>query len=80
MLRWTSGVEIPHIQGQRNPSKMVGTGVAVRSYPMSKGKGEPQQDSRKGDFVLGSNPIPARDAKRVQTNLVYTRTQGPHRH
>ena len=28
---------------------------------------------------LESNPIPTRDAKRVQTNLVYIRTQGPHR-
>ena len=32
--------EIPHIQGQRNPSKTVGAGVAVRRYPMFKGKGE----------------------------------------
>ena len=33
-------MEIPHIQGQRNSSKTVGTGVAVRRYPTSKGKGE----------------------------------------
>ena len=31
---------MPHVQGQRNPSKMVGTAAAVRSYPTSKGKGE----------------------------------------
>ena len=31
--------EQPHIQGQGKPSKMVGTEVAVRRYPMSKGKG-----------------------------------------
>ena len=32
--------EIPHIQGQRNPSKTLGTAVTVRRYPTSKGKGE----------------------------------------
>ena len=31
---------MPHVQGQRNPSKMVGTGVAVRRQTTSKGKGE----------------------------------------
>ena len=30
-------------------------------------------------LCLESNPIPARDAQRVQTNLVCTRTQRPHR-
>ena len=28
---------------------------------------------------LESNPVPARGAQRAQTNLVHTRTQGPHR-
>ena len=28
---------------------------------------------------LELNPVPARDAQRDQTNLVHTRTQGPHR-
>ena len=28
---------------------------------------------------LESNPIPARDAQRAQTNLMHTRTQRPHR-
>ena len=37
---WRGQEEIPHIHGQRNPSKMVGTGAAVRRYPSSKGKGE----------------------------------------
>ena len=32
--------EIPHFQGQRNPSKTVGAGVAVRRYLTTKGKGE----------------------------------------
>ena len=40
VLRWIGRVEIPHVQGQRNPSNTGGTGVAVRRYPMSKGKGE----------------------------------------
>ena len=33
VLHWTSHVEIPFVQGQRKPSKMVGTGAAVRRYP-----------------------------------------------
>ena len=45
VLCWTNRVEIPHVQGQRNPSKMVGAGAAVRRYPMSKSKREaPEQD------------------------------------
>ena len=32
--------QIPHIQGQRSPSKTGGTGAAVRREPTSKGKGE----------------------------------------
>ena len=39
-LHWTSLEEIPQVQGQRNPSKTVGPGAAVRRYPLSKGKGE----------------------------------------
>ena len=37
---WIGPVDIPHVQGQRNPSKKVGTGMAVRRYPTSKDKGE----------------------------------------
>ena len=33
VLHWTSRVKIPHVQGQRKPSKTVGTGAAVRKYP-----------------------------------------------
>ena len=55
-LHCTSHVEIPNVQGQKNPSKMVGTGVAVRRHPMSKGKGETQQDARRGEFVFRINP------------------------
>ena len=39
-LCWSSRKEISHVQGQRNPSKMVSIGAAVRRYPTSKGKGE----------------------------------------
>ena len=54
---WSDCEEIPHVQGQKSPSKMV-EGVKSCSE---------------------SNPIPARDAQRAQTNLVHTRTQKPHR-
>ena len=40
VLCGSSCEEIPHIQGQRNPIKMVGAGAAVRRYAMSKGKEE----------------------------------------
>ena len=56
-LHWSDFEEIPHVQSQRSPSKMVG---GANSH-------------------LEANPIPARDAKRAQTNLVHTRTQGLHR-
>ena len=39
-LSWSRCEEIPHIQSQRNPSKKVGTGAAVRRCPRPKGKGE----------------------------------------
>ena len=40
-LCWRSCEEIPHVQGQRNPSKMVGAGAAMRRYCTSKGKEAP---------------------------------------
>ena len=81
--------QIPHIQGQRSPSKTGGTGAAVRREPTSKGKGEAPADGRRAKekpqqmvggakLHLESNPIPARDAQRAQTNRVCTRTRGPH--
>ena len=78
-VRSSSREEIPHVQGQRNPSKMVGTGAAVRRYPMSKGKGEAPARLEGTNSRLESNPIPTRDAKRAQTNHVHSRTQGPYR-
>ena len=41
-IRSSSREEIPHVQGQRSPSKMVGAGAAVGRYPMSKEKEKPQ--------------------------------------
>ena len=42
-IRSSGHEEIPHIQGQRNPSKTAGAGVTVRRYPTSKGEGEPPE-------------------------------------
>ena len=39
----------------------------IKSYPMSKGKGEPQQVGRGAKLHLESNPIPTRGAWRAQT-------------
>ena len=82
-LCWTGLEKIPHVQGQRNPSKTVGTGAAVRRFSShSKGEGQRRSPSKMIGGVnshLESNPIPARDIQRAQTNLVHTRTQEPHR-
>lgn len=62
--------EIAHVQGQRNPSKMVGAGVAVRrcsGCPREKEK--PQQDEG-ANLYSESNPILARFK-----NLGCTRTR-----
>ena len=58
---------------------MVGAGVAVRRTPSPRAKEEPQEDGRRVNLHLESNPIPTRDAQRAQTNLVCTLTQEPHR-
>ena len=60
-LRWTGCEEIPHVQDQRNPSKTVGAEVAVRRYPISKGKGDAldgrkMQDGRRGKFAFRIKP------------------------
>ena len=55
-LRWTSCVEIPQVQGQRNPSEMVGAGAAVRRYSTCKGKGEAPASSRRGESVFRIKP------------------------
>ena len=77
--------EIPHIQGQRNPSKMVGTGAAAvwcwsNFEEMSHIQGQRRSPSKMVGEVkshLESNSIPARDAQRAQIYLVCTRTQTP---
>ena len=73
--------EIPHLQWQRSPSKMVGTG-AVAAWCWNKGEAKrrsPDKMARGAKSRLESNSIPTRDALRAQTNLVHTRTQKPHR-
>ena len=66
---------------------MVGIGVAA-AWPwrdfevMPHTQGQRRSLSKMvggANSCLKSNPIPARDAKRAQTNLVHTRAQGPHR-
>ena len=80
MWCWSSYEEIHHNQGQRKPSKIVGTGAAVRRYPMPKSKGEaPARWGGEANSCLESNPNPAGDTQRAQTNLVCTRNQGPYR-
>ena len=51
---------------------------AVRRYPSPKGKGEGPARGRRDEFEFRIKPH-SRDAQRVQTNLVDTKTQGPHR-
>ena len=78
-LCWSGCEEIPHVQGQRNPSKVVGSGAAVR-IPHAQGqRRSPNKIVGGANWHLESNPISPRDAQRAQTNLVCTRTQGPHR-
>ena len=50
-----------------------------KDTPHPRAKEKPQQDSRGAKPQLESNPIPARDAQRAQTNLVCTTTQTPRR-
>ena len=50
-----------------------------KDAPCPSTKEKPQQDGRKGETALKSNPTLARDAQRAHTNLVHTRTQRPHR-
>ena len=84
---WRDCEEIPHVQRQRSPSKKVGTGVAAAHHwrgfeeiPHVQGKRRsPSKTVGGAKLHLESNPIPARDAQRAQTNPVNTRTQEPHR-
>ena len=82
---WSDCEEIPHVQGQRrSPSKMIGTGAVAawcwrdfEEIPHVQGqRRRPSNMVGGAKSCLESNPIPARDIQRVQTNLVHTRTQG----
>ena len=46
----------PPLQGQKNPSKMVGTGTAVRRYPTSKGKREAPARKQEQRFAFRIKP------------------------
>ena len=79
--------EIPHVQGQKSPSKMVGTGT-VAAWCWSDCEELPHiQEQRRSPSKMGggsnlhlkSNLIATRNAQRAQTNLVFTRTQRLHR-
>ena len=66
---------------------MVGAGAAAAQHWSSCEKiahvqgqrGKPSKTVGGASSRLESNPIPARDAQRAQTNLVCTSTQRPHR-
>ena len=74
--------ETHHVQGQRNPSKMVGAGAAAtRPWSGCEERPHTQGQRRSPSSKVGgvnshleSNPMPARDALRAQANLMCTRT------
>ena len=86
-LCWSGRDRVPRIQGQRNLSKTEGAGMAAvwcssscEKIPQLQGQRRcPSKRVGGANSHLESNPIPVRDAQRAQTNLVRTRTQGPHR-
>ena len=47
-----------------------------KQYPMSKSKGEVQQDDRRGAIVVKIKSQTCREAWRAQQTLVCTRTEG----
>ena len=79
--------EIPHVQGQRSPSKRVGDGVVAAQLSNNCKEIPHVQEQRRSPSktvggtksCLKSNPILARNAQRAQPNLVCTKTQRPHR-
>ena len=80
VLCWSSPEEIFLIQGQRNPNKTVGAGVGCEEIPQVQGqRRSPSKMVGGANSRLEANSISVREAKRAQTNLVRTRTQGPHR-
>ena len=81
--RWSGCEEIPHVQGERSPSKMVGTGAVTlpcwsNFEEISHVQGQRRSPSKMAGGAkshLESNPISTRDAQRAQTYLELTRTQ-----
>ena len=86
-LCWSGRDRVPCIQGQRNPSKTEGARMVAawcssscEKIPQIQGQRRcPSKRVGGANSHLESNPIPARDAQRAQTNLLHTRTQGPYR-
>ena len=84
---WSDYEEIPHVRGQRSPSKILGTEAAAAQLWSNFGEIPHVQGQRiRPSKMVGgakshleSNPIPATDTQRAQTNLVHTRPQRPHR-
>ena len=77
MWRWSSYEEIHHNQGQRKPSKMVGTGAAVRRYPIPKGKGEAPARWGGGVHVYNQTPILLRTLRGLKQTLCAPGTRDP---
>ena len=85
--RWSDCKEITHVQRQRSPSKMVGTGtVAAQCWSNFEEIPHVQGQRRSPSKMVGGtksrlepNPLPSRDTQRAQTYLVHTRSQRPHR-
>ena len=91
---WSDFEKIPHVQGQRSPSKTEGAGAWLRSTGAAAAlvwsdfeeithvpgqRRSPKKAAGGAKLCLESNLIPDRDAQQAQTNLVGTRTQRPHR-
>ena len=80
-------LKVPHVQGQRIPSKTVGAGaVAVMHWrncdqiPHVQGqRRSPGKTVGGAKSHLEANPVPSREAQWAQTNLVCTRSQRPQR-
>ena len=83
MQCWSDFEEIPHIQAQRSPSKMVGAGAAASRcwsdfeeiLHIQVQRRIPRKMVGGAKSHLESNAIPSRDTQGAQANLVCTRTQ-----
>ena len=57
-----------------------GAGVTEEISHIQGQRRSPSKTVGRAKSCLESNPIPARDTQRAQTNLMHTRTQRPHRY